>query len=479
MIKISLTITTVFVFFFSVLRSQSVLVCGSPFEAIWLTDVQTKIQSTGQFGVVDIFNTSFATPTAESMYPYDAILVFTDVPPVDAMTFGNNLASYIDQGGGVVNCVFSMSSVPIMGAFGTTNYAVAEYANAQSQDLLLTLGTISNPNHPILNGIVSFEGGSSSYHSPGTLFAPGSNVEAYWSNGQWLVATRENVGLMNARRADLNFYPPSSDVRVDFWNSSTDGGLLMANALTWVMSNSVSGCMDPFACNYNSAATVDDGSCNSPFIQWYADNDADGYGSSINSIFTCDSTSLLGYVLNQTDCNDADSNINPGATEVCNQMDDNCNSTVDDGLIFNNYYSDNDFDGFGAGLPIGSCSNLGIGYVIDNSDCNDADMNVNPNATEIGGNGIDENCDGQIDNSVLEFPNNTCIIYPNPTNHFLNIKVENLYLGKYFEVYNALGDEVLKGQIHGAHMVLDVASLTEGAYFFKIEQKTKRFIILR
>ena len=82
MIKISLTITTVFVFFFSVLRSQSVLVCGSPFEAIWLTDVQTKIQSTGQFGVVDIFNTSFATQTAESMYPYDAILVFTDAPPV-------------------------------------------------------------------------------------------------------------------------------------------------------------------------------------------------------------------------------------------------------------------------------------------------------------------------------------------------------------------------------------------------------------
>jgi hypothetical protein len=479
MTKISAFITLIGIFTFSILQSQSVLICGSPVEAVWLTDVQMKIQASGQFVAVDIFNTSFATPTAESMFPYDAILVFTDSPPSDAITFGNNIASYIDQGGGVVNCVFSMASVPIMGLFGTTNYAVAEYANAQSQDIPLSLGTIPNPNHPILNGVISFNGGSSSYHSPGTLFAPGSSVDAYWSNGQWLVATRENVGTLSVRRADLNFYPPSSDVRPDFWDASTNGALLMANALTWVMNGVVPGCTDASACNYNAAAIVDDGSCTFPAVQCYADADADGFGSSANSIFTCDSIAPSGYVFDQTDCNDADPNMNPIAIEVCNQIDDNCNNLIDEGLIFNNYYSDNDSDGFGAGLPIGSCADLGLGYVLDNTDCDDANSNVNPIAIEIGGNGIDENCDGQIDNSVIEISNNSFVLYPNPTNQFINVQVESYYVGKYYQVCNAVGDEVLNGRINGTQGILDLASLTNGAYFFKIEQETIRFILSR
>jgi hypothetical protein len=45
-----------------------------------------------------------------------------------------------------------------------------------------------------------------------------------------LVATKQ---LTVGRVAALNFYPPSSNVRSDFWQSSTDGGLLMANALLW------------------------------------------------------------------------------------------------------------------------------------------------------------------------------------------------------------------------------------------------------
>jgi len=45
------------------------------------------------------------------------------------------------------------------------------------------------------------------------------------------VATRK---IGSARRVDLGFFPPSSDVRSDFWNAGTDGDILMANALDWV-----------------------------------------------------------------------------------------------------------------------------------------------------------------------------------------------------------------------------------------------------
>jgi hypothetical protein len=54
-------------------------------------------------------------------------------------------------------------------------------------------------------------------------------VVAHWSNGQPLVATR--LGPGGGRIVGLNFLPPSKDVVPAWWDSATDGGMLMANAL--------------------------------------------------------------------------------------------------------------------------------------------------------------------------------------------------------------------------------------------------------
>jgi hypothetical protein len=86
-----------------------------------------------------------------------------------------------------------------------------------------------------MQGVSSFDGGSFSARPQNTNISPGSTLVAEWSDGRLLVVTKTIGGV---QRADLGFYPPSSDVRSDFWVSSTDGALLMANALTWVASGS-------------------------------------------------------------------------------------------------------------------------------------------------------------------------------------------------------------------------------------------------
>ncbi len=64
---------------------------------------------------------------------------------------------------------------------------------------------------------------------------------------------------------------------------------------------------------------------------FYADNDDDGYGSSTLLIDTMEICyAPYGYVENNLDCNDENSNAHPGGTEICNGIDDDCNGNVDD-----------------------------------------------------------------------------------------------------------------------------------------------------
>ncbi|MBN2761574.1 MAG: putative metal-binding motif-containing protein [Bacteroidales bacterium] len=64
------------------------------------------------------------------------------------------------------------------------------------------------------------------------------------------------------------------------------------------------------------------------------------------------------------------------------------------------YYADKDGDGFGDRFAPGYVppgSDVPAGFVQDKTDCNDEDENINPSATEIPGDGVDNDCDGEID----------------------------------------------------------------------------------
>ena len=97
----------------------------------------------------------------------------------------------------------------------------------------------------------------------------------------------------------------------------------------------------------------------------------------------------------ELDCNDDDDSIHPGAIEICNGIDDNCNSDVDEGLSMT-WYIDSDMDGFGDSSVSKDTCAMPAGFVANMSDCDDTDPNIHPNAVEIC-DGIDNNCDTEID----------------------------------------------------------------------------------
>jgi hypothetical protein len=71
--------------------------------------------------------------------------------------------------------------------------------------------------------------------------------------------------------------------------------------------------------------------CGDP-LDVYRDLDGDGYGDPENAAMTCDGSVPEGYAANDADCDDGSDGAHPGATELCNDADDDCNDLVDDGF---------------------------------------------------------------------------------------------------------------------------------------------------
>ena len=146
-----------------------------------------------------------------------------------------------------------------------------------------------------------------------------------------------------------------------------------------------------------------DQDCNGADLQvsknWYQDYDSDGYGNSNQS--TSAYSQPYGYVLNNTDCNDYDSSIHPGATEIPNDgIDQDCNGA--DLQVSKAWYQDYDGDGYGNSNQSTSAYSQPNGYVLDKTDCNDFDSSIHPGATEIPNDGIDQDCDGSDPSGSVE-----------------------------------------------------------------------------
>jgi hypothetical protein len=111
-----------------------------------------------------------------------------------------------------------------------------------------------------------------------------------------------------------------------------------------------------------------------------------------------------GFTLSD-DCDDTDPDINPGAAERCNGVDDDCNGLIDEEGAEGSdiFYADTDGDGFGDENNTIEICDLPEGYVASAYDCDDTRADVNPSGTELC-DGADNDCDGTVDEDADDAP---------------------------------------------------------------------------
>ncbi len=166
----------------------------------------------------------------------------------------------------------------------------------------------------------------------------------------------------------------------------------------------VSACEQPGGTANNSEDCDDLDARVAVWSVWYLDIDNDGIGS---DSATRDCHPPVGYVGLTGDCDDLDAEVFPGAVEVCDGYDNDCDGLVDDedddvdlssGVPV---YPDRDGDGWGDDAGAIVVCRASTDFVALGGDCDDADAATHPDAVEVCDDFIDNNCNDSADDCGL------------------------------------------------------------------------------
>lgn len=128
----------------------------------------------------------------------------------------------------------------------------------------------------------------------------------------------------------------------------------------------------------------------------FEDADGDGFGAKTIG-YRC--SIEVGQALNNVDCDDTNALVFPSAAETCDDLDNDCDGSVDEGFAPQTYYADVDNDSFGdADTRLRTCDDPGVGFVRNAEDCDDNSSDVSPTQVEVCDNYLDDDCDGVVDN---------------------------------------------------------------------------------
>jgi len=127
-----------------------------------------------------------------------------------------------------------------------------------------------------------------------------------------------------------------------------------------------------------------------PVSTWYEDADDDGYGKPGMIQAAC--LQPDGYVANGEDCDDNNGSVNPGAVEICDGIDNNCSGIIDEGCAGECFMGQTKLCPLQQGVCLNSlqaCGSDGAWITCD--------YGPNYNPTDICGDGLDNDCDGDTD----------------------------------------------------------------------------------
>lgn len=173
------------------------------------------------------------------------------------------------------------------------------------------------------------------------------------------------------------------------------------------------------ACTPLDGYVTDGGDCNDEngdvtyLTDWYRDLDGDSFGDPATTKVDCDPGD--GWVLNADDCNDDDPDRFPGNEwyedvdedgfggeyigQACDgepgavANDQDCDDNDPEEFPDQSWYPDNDEDTWGTGETPGvSCERPGAKWAVQNGDCDDSKSGVNPDASEVCNDGLDNDC---------------------------------------------------------------------------------------
>jgi Putative metal-binding motif len=160
--------------------------------------------------------------------------------------------------------------------------------------------------------------------------------------------------------------------------------------------------------NGTSGDAYDDGAFDFVFgcapQTYWRDFDGDGFGRTNLPRIHCVGTTLEGYAAEPDDCDDNRADTHPGAVEYCNQIDDDCDTEIDEDAIPVALYPDADGDGYygqveyESGDTMTGCVGT-VGYAGSPGDCRPEDPTINPGVEETC-NGFDDDCDADVDERV-------------------------------------------------------------------------------
>jgi hypothetical protein len=156
--------------------------------------------------------------------------------------------------------------------------------------------------------------------------------------------------------------------------------------------------------NDNDGSTPDGGDCadfDSSIHPSAADTLGDGLDQNCDNMdgVDADADGYASVASGGTDCGDDNGDVWPGALEACNGLDDDCDGVTDPDTAEGaaTFYLDGDGDNYGTSAGTVIACEAPVGYGAYTDDCNDSSSAVHPNHAETCNNGVDNDCDGAVD----------------------------------------------------------------------------------